>query len=346
VGEEMINGKRLIALLLTVLFAVSLISYAVSRLEGEETQVEEEETNLTVIGFSQPGAESAWRVALTDSVREVFTEEKGYKLIYKDGKSKQDNQIKDIRTFIQMGVDYIVLSPIVETGWDSVLEEAKQAGIPVIICDRNVVVSNESLYTAFVGSDFKAEGETAIAYLEELYSSESQAGNEKINIVHIEGTIGSSAQMGRSEALLNAVEEHDNWEIVAEDCGEFTKAKSKEIMTGVLETIDPDEIDVIYCENDEEAMGAMAALNEAGIQYGEGTNIAVISFDATSKGLELCLNNQINIDVECNPLQGPYVYNIISMLQKKKAVPKIAYVDESYFTSENLSEDFIASRKY
>ena len=119
---------------------------------------EEDNGNLIVVGFSQPGAESAWRVALTDSVKENFTEERGYKLIYKDGRSKQDNQIKDIRTFIQQGVDYIIISPIVETGWDTVLSEAKDAGIPVIICDRNVVVENESLYTAFVGSDFTAEG--------------------------------------------------------------------------------------------------------------------------------------------------------------------------------------------
>ncbi len=334
----MYKMRKVFAGICILIIAFSLISCG-GNAKSTET---EEESNLIVIGFSQPGAESAWRVALTDSVRSSFTEEKGYKLIYKDGKSKQDNQIKDIRTFIQQGVDYIILSPIVETGWDTVLEEAKEAGIPVIICDRNVVVSNESLYTAFVGSNFKEEGETAISYIEDEYADDT----DEVNILHIQGTIGSSAQMGRTEALEDAVEEHSNWNILAEDCGEFTKAKSREIMDNWLEEIDSTDIDVIYCENDEEAMGAMAALNEAGIEYGVGTDITIISFDATSQALELCLNGQINLEVECNPLQGPYVYNIINTLQKGNPVPKIAYVDEGYYTTDNLSEKIIASRKY
>ncbi len=306
---------------------------------------DEEDTNLTVVGFSQPGAESAWRVALTDSVKDAFSEANGYKLIYKDGQSKQDNQIRDIRTFIQQGVDYIILAPIVETGWDTVLMEAKQAGIPVIICDRNVVVSNESLYTAYVGSNFKAEGESAIKYLETLYEDEDDS-LEDINIVHIQGTLESSAQKGRSDALYKAIDEHSNWHIVAEECGEFTKAKSREIMTNVLEEIDGNDIDVLYCENDEEAMGAIAALNEAGIAYGVGTDIAVVSFDATRSAMELCMNGQINIEVECNPLQGSYLYKTVSMLQQGNAVPKITYIDEDYYLSENLTEDFISARKY
>ena len=328
--------KKYIALFCSIFLLLGLVACADTKTEVEE------EADLTVVGFSQPGAESTWRVALTDSVKEAFTEERGYKLIYKDGKSKQDNQIKDIRTFIQQGVDYIILCPIVETGWDTVLEEAKAAGIPVIICDRNVVVSNESLYTAFVGSNFKAEGEDAISFLEKVYTDESRP----INILHIQGTIGSSAQMGRSEALEKAVEEHDNWNIIGQECGEFTKAKAREIMKNWLAEIAADEINVVYCENDEEAMGAMASMNEAGIEYGVDTDIMVVSFDATSAALEMCLNGQINLEVECNPLQGPYLYNIISTLEKGNAVPKIAYVDEGYFTKDMLSKDIIAGRKY
>lgn len=328
--------KKYIALFCSIFLLLGLVACTDTKTEVEE------EADLTVVGFSQPGAESTWRVALTDSVKEAFTEERGYKLIYKDGKSKQDNQIKDIRTFIQQGVDYIILCPIVETGWDTVLEEAKAAGIPVIICDRNVVVSNESLYTAFVGSNFKAEGEDAISFLEKVYTDESRP----INILHIQGTIGSSAQMGRSEALEKAVEEHDNWNIIGQECGEFTKAKAREIMKNWLAEIAADEINVVYCENDEEAMGAMASMNEAGIEYGVDTDIMVVSFDATSAALEMCLNGQINLEVECNPLQGPYLYNIISTLEKGNAVPKIAYVDEGYFTKDMLSKDIIAGRKY
>lgn len=339
----MLKFKKIMAIFCTLILGVSLVGCGKSTTETDDT---EDNSSQIVIGFSQPGAESAWRVALTDSVRESFTESRGYKLIYKDGQSKQDNQIRDIRTFIQQGVDYIILSPIVETGWDTVLSEAKQAKIPVIICDRNVVVSNESLYTAFVGSDFQSEGNSAISYIEEKYGSNEDGTLPKVNIVHIQGTIGSSAQLGRTEALEKAVEEHDNWNIIVQECGEFTKAKAREIMENTLKEVDPETIDVLYCENDEEALGAIAALNEAGIPYGEGSKITVISFDGSSGALELCLNGQIDCIVECNPLQGPYLLNIIEMLNSGKMVPKITYVDENFFTKDRLTEDYIKSRKY
>ena len=339
----------------------------------DDMAIEEDDNSegLIVIGFSQPGAESAWRVALTDSVQAAFTEEKGYKLIYKDGKSKQDNQIKDVRTFIKQGVDYIIISPIVETGWDSVLEEAKNAGIPVIICDRNVKVSNESLYTAFIGSNFRKEGRQAIEQVCKELETETQvaediavedadaeiseiedAGSEDdiepatFNIVHMQGTIGSSAQEGRSAALLNAVEGDENWEIVASASGEFTKAKAREQMTNILSEIDGHTIDMVYCENDEMALGVMAALNEAGLSYGRGEGIMIVSFDGTKTALEQCLAGKINVEMECNPLQGPFLYNIIDALQRGESVPKITYVDEKYFTQESLNADIIESRQY
>ncbi len=339
----MIRMKKLLAKVLASVLIFSCVGCGDS--SGKESAAEDNEA-LTVIGFSQPGAESAWRVALTDSVQEAFSEDRGYKLIYKDGQSKQDNQIRDIRTFIQQGVDYIILSPIVESGWDTVLSEAKQAGIPVIICDRNVVVSNESLYTAFVGSDFKSEGEKAVAYLQEMYEADEAGNLPEVNIVHIQGTIGSSAQIGRSNALIKACEDNSNWHIIVEECGEFTKAKAREIMDNTLQEINSDSIDVLYCENDEMAMGAIAALNEAGIAYGNENDITVISFDGSVGALQLCQNGQIDLVVECNPLQGPYLLNIVEMLNSNKTVPKITYVDEKYFAKDDLSEEYIKSRKY
>lgn len=341
----MYKYKKIIAAALVFVLALCLFSCGIG---GKKTAVidEDEDRDLTVIGFSQPGAESAWRVALTDSVKENFTEERGYKLIYKDGRSRQDNQIKDIRTFIQQGVDYIILSPIVETGWDTVLSEAKAAGIPVVICDRNVVVSNESLYTAFVGSDFKAEGESAIFELEQLFNADENGQTEPINIVHIQGTIGSTAQLGRTKALEDALEKHDNWTVLYEDCGEFTKAKGREIMSEALEEVGAENIDVVYCENDEEAYGAIAAMNEANVSYGAEGDIKVVSFDAMNTALVMCLDGQISVEVECNPLQGPYIYKLISHLQKGEAVPKITYVQEQRFTQKDLSKDFIEKRKF
>lgn len=337
------NLKKIILLLLASLTAITLLA-CTSRTVSDD--LNDEDADLVVVGFSQPGAESAWRVALTDSVKDNFKEEKGYKLIYKDAQSKQDNQIRDIRTFIQQGVDYIIISPIVETGWDTVLSEAKAAGIPVIICDRNVVVSNESLYTAFVGSDFKAEGESAITAMERLLANPETGEEQPVNIVHIQGTLGSSAQIGRTNALEHGLEDHKNWQVVYEDCGEFTKAKAREIMAAALEEVGAENIDLVYCENDEEAFGAMAAMNEAGVSYGNDSDIKVVSFDAVNTALIMCMNGQISVEVECNPLQGPYIYNLISHLEKGEIVPKITYVKEQSYTPEILTTDLIETRRY
>ncbi|MCR4568678.1 MAG: ABC transporter substrate-binding protein [Pseudobutyrivibrio sp.] len=330
-----------------LLMALIVIA-ALCACNSQKVQVDDvdEDTSLIVVGFSQPGAESAWRVALTDSVKEAFTEDAGFKLIYKDGQSKQDNQIRDIRTFIQQGVDYIILSPIVETGWDTVLEEAEEANIPVIICDRNVVVSNEKLYTTFVGSDFSEEGKKAVDYLEKEFPPDSEGNEPEVNIVHIQGTLGSSAQIGRSKALELALEKHENWNVVAEDCGEFTKAKAKEIMKQVLREVRSSDIDVIYCENDDEAAGVIAALDDAGIPHGEGTGMTIISFDATRKALEFCLNGDINFEVECNPLQGPYLVDMVKLLERGESAPKHTYIDEGEFTKDDLTPEFIEKRKY
>lgn len=340
----MLKKKRFYSLFIIVAVSFSLV--ACGRESVVPDDLEEENTNLIVVGFSQPGAESSWRVALTDSVKECFTEKRGYKLIYRDGQSKQDNQIRDIRTFIQQGVDYIVISPIVEDGWDTVLSEAKAADIPVIICDRNVVVENESLYTAFVGSDFKAEGESATNCLKQMLDENSVEDDGSVNIVHIQGTIGSSAQIGRTKALENAIIENPNWNIVYQNCGEFTKAKAREIMAEALEEVGAENIDIIYCENDEEAFGAMEAMNDSNVPYGSKGDIKIISFDATTRALKMCMYGNISVEVECNPRQGPYIYGLINRLQRGETVPKITYVHEDYFTADCLNIDFIDSRKY
>ena len=161
------------------------------------------------VGFSQVGAESDWRTANTESMKSTFSEENGYELIFDDAQQKQENQLTAIRNFIQQEVDYILLAPVTETGWDTVLQEAKDAGIPVIIVDRMVDVSDDSLYTAWVGSNFKLEGQKAMAWLD-AYLEAKGRGDEEINLVDIQGTIGASAQIGRTEGFDEAVEAHDN----------------------------------------------------------------------------------------------------------------------------------------
>lgn len=297
------------------------------------------EENLIVVGISQVGAESDWRVANSESMKAVFTEENGYRLLYEDARQKQENQISAVRRFIQQCVDYIVLMPISESGWDSVLQEARNAGIPVILVDRMADVADETLYTAHVGSDFGEEGRKATGWMGEKY------GGQSLNIIHIQGTVGSTAQIGRTTALLEAVEEHEDWQILACLDGDFTQAKSYEVMCQYLDSLpDGQNIDVVYCENDNEAFGAIEALEQRGYCCGE--NVDVICFDATRKALELCMEGKIALAVECNPLLGPLVAQVIQTLEQGKIPDKHNYVQEQMFTADMLTPEWIGQREY
>lgn len=285
------------------------------------------------VGFSQVGAESDWRTANTESMKSTFTEENGYELIFDDAQQKQENQIAAIRNFIQQEVDYIVLAPVTETGWDAVLQEAKDAGIPVIIVDRMVDVTDDSLYTAWVGSNFQLEGEKAAAWLD-AYLAAAGRGEEQVNIVDIQGTIGASAQIGRTDGLAAAVEAHDNWTLLAAETGEFTQAKGQEVMESLLKQFG-DEIDVVYCENDNEAFGAIDAIEQAGYSVGIDGDMLVMAFDSTNAGLNDVLNGKICCNTECNPLHGPRVAEIIEKLEAGEEVDKQQYVDEEIFAVDD-----------
>lgn len=309
--------------------------------------------DLTVIGFSQVGAESDWRVAHTESIRSIFTEENGYELIYSDAQQKQENQISAIRRFILQKVDYILLAPVTENGWEGVLKEAKDAGIPVILVDRMIKVSDESLYTVFVGSNFLAEGQTAIQWLETRLEDTGRA-KEEINVLHIFGTMDSTPQLGRSGALDKAFEEHKNWHLTAEIEGDFTQAKAYESMQALLADGTDSPLygkdgnftpDVIYCENDNMALGVIEALEEAGISV-QDSGLIVISFDATNYGLTACLKGKITLDVECNPLQGPMIAQTLEQLRQGKLTEKRYYMETSWFQRETLNSSVIAQRPY
>ena len=284
------------------------------------------------VGFSQVGAESDWRTANSESMKSTFSEKNGYKLIFDDAQQKQENQITAIRNFIQQDVDYIVLAPVTETGWDTVLKEAKDADIPVIIVDRMIDVSDDSLYTAWVGSNFKMEGQKACEWLNAYAEAK---GMKEVNIAHIQGTIGASAQIGRTEGFDEAVEAHDNWTTLAQQSGEFTQAKGQEVMESILKQ-SGDDIDVVYCENDNEAFGAIDAIKAAGYEVGgEEGQILVMSFDTTNAGLTQTLSGEITCDTECNPLHGPRVEEIIQKLEAGEDVDKQAFVDEVAFASDD-----------
>lgn len=327
--------------LLAIAICLMLVLCACTR-EAQPIEEDTEDT-LIVVGFSQVGAESEWRVANTESIRSTLTEGNGYVLIYEDARQMQENQIRAIRTFIQQGVDYILFSPKVERGWNSVLQEAREANIPVIVTDRYIESEVENIYTAYIGSDFHKEGEMAVSWLEEFLRKEGRM-EDPLRIVHIQGTIGSSAQIGRTAALEQSIKEHSSWELVAQECGDFTRAKAYEVMGSILEQTT--DIDIVYCENDGEALGAIAAMEEAGLECNAEDGVIVISFDATRLGLQYCLEGKIALNVECNPLQGPYVNDIIKKLQRGEPIERMNYIDETLFDSFTITQEVIEERQY
>jgi simple sugar transport system substrate-binding protein len=298
--------------------------------------------DLIVVGYAQVGAESDWRTANTESFKTTFTEENGYKLIFDDAQQKQENQIKAIRSFIQQDVDYIVVAPVVETGWEAVLEEAKEAGIPVILSDRMMDVSDDTLFECWVGGNFIKEGEDGGNWLD-AYLEGAGRGDEEINIVTLQGTIGASAQVGRTEGFGNIVADHDKWNMLALQTGEFTQAKGQEVMESFLKSY-PD-IDVVVAENDNMAFGAIDAIKAAGKTCGPDGDIIVISFDAVKAAFEAMIAGDLNVTVECNPLHGPRVAEIITKLEAGETVDKIQYVDEGVFGADTAKED-IGTRAY
>lgn len=331
--------RRGIAALLALTLLLCLCACA-----SRATEEPAEEKELVVIGFSQTGSESDWRVANSESIKSVFTEENGYELIFHDAQQKQENQIRELHIFIQQQVDYIVFSPITENGWEDVLTEAKNAGIPVIIVDRRVNVEDDSLYTAYVGSDFQAEGAAAVQWLQD-YLERTGRGEEPLNIVELQGTPDSTAQLGRTASLVAAVKAHDNWNLVTQQNGEFTNAKAKEIVAALIE--EGTAFDVLVCQNDNMAIGAMEAMDEAGVSYGTRQGqVLILSFDAVRDGLEACLAGKIAFDAECNPLQGPYVAEIIKALEDGEEPPKERYVEETAFNFETITREQIESRVY
>jgi len=289
--------------------------------------------DLIVVGVSQVGSESVWRTANTASIQQAFTKDKGYFLIFENARQKQENQIKSLRSFISQQVDYIIFSPITEDGWETVLQEAKDANIPVILMDRMVDVHDESLYTTWVGSDFEKEGENAGKWLASHLTKVGREG-EDINIVVLKGTEGSTSVIGRTDGFNLVAKKHENWKILEQTDADFTTTKGRQVMKGMLENYD--RIDVVVSQNDDMTFGAIEAINDVGKTTGVDGDIIVISFDAVKAALQMVEGGVINADVECNPVQGEFVEGIIKDLEANRLVDKQNYIPEKVFTKDNV----------
>jgi len=286
-----------------------------------------------VVGYSQIGAESEWRTGNTTSIKEA-AESLGVELIFSDAQQKQENQIKAIRTFIAQQVDVIGVSPIVETGWESVFQEAKDAGIPIILVDRRADVS-EDLYATYIGSDFIEEGRKAARVMADLLDG-------KGNIVELVGTVDSAPANDRYVGFREVLQDYPEMNIIASKSADFTRAKGKEVMEEFLLAYG-DQIDALYAHNDDSAIGAIKAIEEFGLKPGE--DIIIVSIDAIRDAFQAMIDGKLNATIECNPLLGRIFFEIALSVVNGEDVPKWIPSQESIFFPDNAAE-ILPTRKY
>ena len=279
-----------------------------------------------VVGFSQLGAESSWRIANTASV-EAAAKEFGFGLMMENANQKQEKQIDAIRSFIAYQVDAIVFSPIVETGWSNVLNEAKRAGIPVILVDRMIEAAEEDLYTAYVGADFYAEGVRAGEYLKRKADAE---GLRQVRVAEISGTLDSTPMRDRQRGFLDALAGDSRFEVTESICGDFLRSKGEECMKTLLEKYGRDGIDVIYSHNDSMTLGALDVMEQSGIAPGK--DILVITVDGEKEAVDALKAGRINCVVQCTPDLGRDVMRLVRDLKDGKEVPRIAHPEEGAFS--------------
>ncbi|SAK82981.1 periplasmic binding protein/LacI transcriptional regulator [Caballeronia temeraria] len=290
-----------------------------------------------VLGFAQVGAESEWRTANTESIKSS-AKDAGIDLKFSDAQQKQENQIKAIRSYIAQKVDVIAFSPVVETGWDTVLVEAKNAKIPVVLTDRAISSKDDTLYVTFIGSDFTEEGRKAGRWL-----VEKEKGNPgPVNIVELQGTVGSAPAIDRKKGFEEIIKSDPKFKIIRSQTGDFTRAKGKEVMEAFLKA-EGKKINVLYAHNDDMAIGAIQAIEEAGMKPGK--DIIIISVDGVKGAFEAMMAGKLNVSVECSPLLGPQLMSVVKDIKAGKSVPKRIVTQESIFPMEVAAKEF-PNRKY
>jgi galactofuranose transport system substrate-binding protein len=292
------------------------------------------EAKQLVVGFAQVGAESSWRTAETESIKaEAAT--RGVNLKFSDAQGKQENQIKAVRGFIAQGVGGIILAPVVETGWEPVLREAKRAKIPVVLVDRGIKVGDDTLYATLIASDFIAEGRMAAEWL-------AQKVNGKANIIELQGTPGAAPAIDRKKGFEEGISKFPEMKVIASQSGDFRRSGGKEVMEALLKKYGS-EVNAVYAHNDDMALGAIQALEEAGRK--PGVDVVVVSIDGVKSAFEAIVAKKMNCTVECNPLLGAMAFDALDQAIKGEKLPKKTVVQDKAY-DQSTAGDVIASRKY
>ena len=307
-----------------VLLTLALLPFSLSGCAPRENPPEEEPAeDAVLLGFSQLGWESAWRIGNSLDIQ-AAAERAGVQLMFDNAQQKQENQIKAIRSFIAYQVDVIAFAPIVEQGWDTVLQEARDAGIPVLLTDRFIVTDDPSLYVGYVGADFLAEGRRAGKFLVEKADRE---GLDDLKIVELSGTLSSTPMQQRSSGFREMIEGDERFHILETVSGDFLRSKGKECMQALLAR--HAEIDVLFSHNDSMTLGAIEAIEEAGLRPGE--DIIIITVDGEQAAIDLLQEGKINCVVECTPMLGDIIMDLTKKLAAGEDIPRVTHPQEDVF---------------
>jgi ABC-type sugar transport system substrate-binding protein len=282
-----------------------------------------------VLGFSQIAATANWNTANTESIRKA-AREAGVELRLEDANRSQEKQVAALRSFVSQRVDVIAFSPVVETGYEAVLREIRSAGIPVILMDRTVEVSDDSLYVSLIGSDFVEEGRRAARWL--LQNTRDLPG--AINIVELRGTVGSAPANDRKLGFAEIISADPRYRIIRSQSGDFDRVRARALMEEFLQAEDR-RIHVLYAHSDTMALGAIEAIESAGFK--PGSEILVISIEGSRKALEAIVAGKLNVSVECSPLMGPQLITVVKDLAAGRPVPRRVITQEFVFTRDNAA---------
>lgn len=314
--------------LITVALVIALVMGAAFGQGAAETTQSSGAKLIKVGIINNDPNESGYRTANDRDMRETFTKEKGYEASFAYS-LRNDEQIAAAQKFIQDEVDYLLISAAGTAGWDSVLKDAQAAGIKVILFDRTID-ADPSLYEASIVSDMAKEGKTAVDWL-------ASQGLKEYNIIHIQGVMGSSAQIGRSGAVNDKVASDSNWHIVTQQTAEWNAETAQQITQSVIDS--GKKFNVIYAENDDMAKGAVAALDKANISHGVDKDVIVMGFDCNKWALQELLAQRWNYDGQCNPFQASYINSIIKDLEQgKKPAQKVVIMEEKGFDARTISQ--------
>lgn len=322
-----------LALLMVVAFAAMALAGC-----GGSQQPAQQAKKKTVVGFSQVGAENEWRVAMSRLMKEEFAKQPDMELLFSDGQGKQENQLKAIRTFIQQKVDFIVFAPVVQTGWDGVLQEAKEAKIPVIIINRALKTSvgkAEDLMVTFIGPDNMDAGRLSAKFLIEKFKNAPGT----VNIVQLEGTVGASSAVERKAGFEEIIKTQDKLKIVKSQSGDYTRAKGKEVMEAFLKSTKAEgiKIDAVFSQSDDMGIGAMQAIEEAGLKPGK--DMIMISIDGVKGAFEAMIAGKQAATVE-NPVNyAPALIKAIKDYQAKKELPKWIKLENKVYPAETAAKE-------